>query len=227
MAGGIFGPVEVVEGIAIGEGVGAAIGDVVIPKLQEFKNERWQKYPYKPLDVGQAALAAIKGIPSTLNYLDEATKSGYGGEVFGVLEQNLRKYPGTGELLELWRRARLSKDEVDLALERAGIPPSYRDAVLDLFTGRLDPAIIAVAIQRGIMRDPGILPVGPPAGVGKVPKFPVSPLNTLDEAKAHGIDLERLFVETAIVGLPASNEQAASAYFRNIIELDDYYRAIS
>src|SRR2546421_3444702 len=77
------------------------------------------------------------------------------------------------------------------------------------------------------MRDRGLLPVAPPTGVGKVPKFPVSPLNTLDEAKAHGIDFERLFVETAIVGLPASNEQAASAYFRKIIELDDYYRAIS
>src|SRR6266566_4557703 len=137
MAGGILGPIEVVEGIAIGTGVGQAIGDVVTPKLQGFKNERWQKYPDKPLDAGQAALASIKGIASALVYVDEAAKAGFAGDVFGVLEQNLRKYPGTGELLELWRRARLSRDEVDLALERAGIPPAYRDAVLDLFTGRL------------------------------------------------------------------------------------------
>ena len=186
MAGGIFGPVEVVEGIAIGTGVGQAIGDVVTPKLQGFKNERWQKYPDKPLDAMQAALAAVKGFPTALALAEEAAKSGYDGDVFGVLVQNARSYPPTSELLELWRRARLTRDEVDLALQRAGIPQAYRTAVLDLFTGRLDPAIIAVAIQRGIMHDPGFLPVGPPAGVGKVPKFPVSPLNTLDEAKAHG-----------------------------------------
>src|SRR5207253_8023476 len=142
----------------------------------------------RPLDAGQAALASIKGIASALVYVDEAAKAGYDGNVFGVLEQLQRTYPGTSELLELWRRERLGRDDVDLALQRAGIPQAYRAAVLDLFTGRLDPAIIAVAIQRGIMRDPGILPVGPPTGVGRVPKFPVSSLDTLAEAKAHGID---------------------------------------
>jgi hypothetical protein len=227
MAGGLLGPIEVVEGIAIGTGVGQAIGDVVTPKLQGFKNERWQKYPDKPLSPGDAALASVKGFATALNLAEEAAKNGMDGDHFGVLVQNLRKYPGTGELLELWRRGRLSRDEVDLALNRAGIPVAYRDAVLDLFTGRLDPAIIAVAIQRGIMRDPGILPVGPPTGVGKVPKFPVSPLDTLAEAKAHGIDLERLFVETAIVGLPASPDLAARATFRNIIDRVDFDRAIA
>jgi hypothetical protein len=227
MAGGIFGPIEVVEGVAVGTGVGAGIGDTVIPKLQEFKNSRWQKYPHRPLAPGDAALAAVKGFPTVLALAEEAAKNGLDGDHFGVLVQNARRYPGTSELLELWRRERLTRAEVDLALERAQIPEPYRTAVLDLFTGRLDPAVIATAIQRGIMHDPGFLPVGPPAGVGKVPKFPVSPLNTLDEAKAHGMDFERLFVETAIVGLPASNQQAASAYFRGIIELDDYYRAIS
>src|SRR5205085_6828824 len=117
--------------------------------------------------------------------------------------------------------------EVDLARHRQGYADSYRAAVLDLFTGRLDPAVIAVAIQRGIMRDPGILPVGPPGGTGVVPRFPVSPLDTLAEAKAHGIDLERLFVETAIVGLPVSPDAAARATFRKIIDRVDFDRAIS
>ena len=72
---GLLGPIEVVEGIAIGTGVGQAIGDVVTPKLQGFKNERWQKYPDKPLEAGQAALASIKGIASALVYVDEAAKS--------------------------------------------------------------------------------------------------------------------------------------------------------
>ena len=213
--------------IAVGVGVGAAVGDTVVPKLENFKNTQWTNHPNKALPAGQAALASVKGFPTALALAEEAAKQGYSADVFGAMEQNLRQYPPTAELLELWRRARLSRDEVDLALTRALIPEPYRTAVLDLFTGRLDPAIIATAIQRGIMTDPGFLPVGPPSAAGKVPKFPVSGLDPLAEAKAHGIDEARLFVETAIVGLPASNEQAANAYFRGIIELADYYRAIA
>lgn len=213
--------------IAVGVGVGAAIGDVVIPKLENFKNAQWTAHTNRALPVGQAALAAVKGFPTALTLAEEAAKQGYDGDVFGVLVQNARTYPDTAELLELWRRKRLTLGEVDLALERAGIPKTYRDAVLDLFTGRLDPAVIATAIQRGIMRDPGFLPVGPPTASGKVERFPVSDLPTLLEAQAHGIDERRLFVETALVGLPASNEQAANAYFRGIIDLSDYYAAIA
>src|SRR5205807_6194553 len=97
----------------------------------------------------------------------------------------------------------------------------------DLFFERLDPSVVATAIQRGIMRDPGFLPVGPPTATGKVPAFPVSPLDPVAEAKAQGINEERLFVETAIVGLPLSLQEAASAYFRGIIELADFERAVA
>src|SRR5438309_11618929 len=103
-------------------GAGTALGPVLRPVLQDLQNVTWAEHPVRPLDVGQAALAAIKGVPTTLNYMDEALKSGYGGQVFGVLEQNLLKYPDTGELLELWRRDRLARDDVALALQRAGIP---------------------------------------------------------------------------------------------------------
>jgi hypothetical protein len=77
------------------------------------------------------------------------------------------------------------------------------------------------------MTDPGFLPVGPPSAVGKVPAFPVSPLDPTAEAASSGINSERLFVETALVGLPLSLDAAASAYFRGIIEHPDFLRAVS
>src|SRR5207245_5834732 len=109
---GILGPVEVVEGIAIGTGVGQAIGDVVTPKLQGFKNERWTKYPDRPLDPAQAALAAIKGFPTALKLAEEAAKSGYNGDVFGVLVQNLREHPGLPLALQMWRRGYIGYADV-------------------------------------------------------------------------------------------------------------------
>jgi hypothetical protein len=220
-------PLEITGGLAIGEGVGGAIADTVTPRLQAFKNDQWSKHMDVPLDAMQAALALVKGIPTGLDLTQEASFHGVNGNRLAVLEQLVRVYPGTAELLELWRRDRLTKDEVDAALHRQGYDDLYRAAVLDLFTGRLDPAIIATAIQRGIMADPGFLPVGPPTATGKVPAFPVSPLDPLVEAKARGIDEARLFVETAIVGLPLSLQEAASAYFRGIIELADFQRAVS
>src|SRR5207237_964846 len=82
------------------------------------------------------------------------------------------------------------------------LEPQYWASITELFFNRLDPAIIATAIQRGIMRAPFALPYDVDVPVGHVTPFPVSPLDAEAEARAHGIDVERLRVETALVGLP-------------------------
>jgi hypothetical protein len=208
-------------------GAGTALGPVLRPVLQDLANLTWEAHTVRPFGPELAAALVAAGIWTPGQATQEGAFTGFSSGRMDDLTKHALKYPDTAELLELWRRGRLTAGEVGLALQRAGIPDLYRAAVLDLFTGRLDPAIIATAIQRGIMQDPGILPVGPPTGTGKVARFPVSPLDTLAEAKAHGIDLERLFVETAIVGLPASPDLAARATYRNIIERVDFDRAIA
>lgn len=57
-------PAEIVGGGAIAEGVGLAIGDVVIPKLQDFKNSRWQKYAHMPLKAEDVARSIARSIPA-------------------------------------------------------------------------------------------------------------------------------------------------------------------
>lgn len=220
-------PLEITGGLAIGEGLGGAIADTVEPRLQNFKNSQWRAHPDKPLSVGEAVRAALKNVPTNLDLADEALQSGFGADVFATMQENEREYPGTAELLELWRRGKLSQADVDAALTRQMFDPTYRAALMELFNNPLDPAVIATAIQRGIMTDPGFLPVGPPTGEGNVKAFPVSPLDPLNEAQWSGVNEQRLFVETAIVGLPLALIESAHGYFRGILTLDDFKRAVA
>lgn len=206
---------------------GLAVGPLLKPILQALENETWSLYPDRPLDASDAAELVAQAIWDSGTGTSEAALTGVSKTLFRALVQGAMVAPDTGEALELWRRGKITEAQVDVALDKAKILPDYRDAIKELFSHRLDPAVIAVAIQRGIMPDPGFLPVGPPTEDGKVPRFPVSSLDALAEAQASGIDQDRLFVETAIVGNPASPDLAARMTFRGIIDETDYARAIS
>jgi hypothetical protein len=219
-----------IAGIAIG-GAGAA---AVEPVLEVPKQEAWKGNANRILDLGTLAHLVTQGLISEAAVTDHAQRNGYSADKLQALIQLNLRAPGVPEVLELWRRnasrpasEQITEAQVDHALAKAQIEPQYWPAVKELFSERLDPAVIAVAIQRGIMRDPGFLPVGPPAAQGKVPKFPVSGLDPLAEAISSGVTQDRLFVETAIVGNPASPDLAARMTFRDIIERVDFDRAIS
>jgi hypothetical protein len=219
--------------IAVGVGVGAAVGDVVVPKLEQFKNTQWTNNPYKALPATQAALAAIKGIPSALEFAAEAKKQGFGADVFGVLEQNLREHPELALALMMWRRGYIGAGDVDRYLHRHGFDADTRDAMLNppgeaggLKHERLSPQQIALGIVRSIIDDPGLMPVQLNTAGGVVPAYPPSSIGALGEAADAGIDRERLRVMVGEIGLPMSPQQAASALFRGIIERPDFNRAI-
>ena len=210
-----------------GIGVGEAAGVALEPVLDPLKQDAWAQNTPRVLDLGTLAQLAASGLISEDSAVAEGARSGFSPDRVQRATQLALTAAPVSELLELWRRGKISETLVDHGLAKARIEPQYWTPIKELFFGRLDPAIIATAIQRGIMKDPGFLPVGPPTTAGKVATFPVSPLDPLQEAQAHGIDEARLFVETAIVGLPLSLQQAASAYFRGIIELADFQRAVS
>ncbi len=225
--GNIFGPAEVVGGIAIGTGVGAAVGDVVVPKLQDFLNTQWSNNQHKPLSAGQVAeaIAELSGNPYANG--TEAANTGFNATRLGLLTDLARTAPSVAQALILLRRDLIDPSEFDHALWKAKLPLEWHGPLLALREELLDPAVLAVAVQRGIIPDQGILPVAPGSGPGKVPSFPVFDIKALEEALGSGVSNERFKVMVGNVGLPASNEQAASAYFRGIIELNDYHRAIS
>jgi hypothetical protein len=226
--------------IAVGVGVGAAVGDVVVPKLEDFKNTQWARYPHKALPAGQAALAAVKGFATALDLAQEAKKQGFDGDVFGVLEQNLREHPELALALMMWRRGYIGAGDVDRYLHRHGFDTDTRAAILNpagepggLKHERLAPAQIALGIVRSIIDDPGLMPVQLDTTGGAVPAYQVSSIQALDEAADAGIDRERLRVMVGEIGLPMSPQQAASAYFRQLVldngrtfSREDFNRAI-
>lgn len=211
-----------IAGIAIG-GAGAA---AVEPVLEVPKQQAWKDNPNRILDLGSLARLVAQGLIDQDAVVDEAERNGYGGDKLRAQIQLELKAAPVAELLVLWRRGRISETLVDHGLAKAQIEQQYWTPIKELLSARLDPAVIATAIQRGIMQAPFDLPYNPDVPVGNVTPFPVSDLDTTAEAAASGIDTERLRVETALVGLPMALDRAARAHFRGILTDGDYLRAV-
>lgn len=220
-------PLEVTGGLAIGVGVGGAISAVVEPKLQSTKNKAWSGSPNVPLSAHEVAELMAQASDSPYASYVEALNTGYEQERVDALVFLASTAPGTPEALYLWRRELISEAQARTAIQKSGLLPDYVDAVLDLFSERISPELIAVMVQRGIVANPGLLPVGPPTTTGAVPPMPQVDIDPVLEAQAHGIDQDRLAALARIVGLPASPDLAARMVFRSIIERVDFDRAIS
>jgi hypothetical protein len=218
-------------GNTIGEAAAFAMGTVTGPALgplvQDIVNEARAAHRVYPIGILDAAQLVAEGLYDEAHGDEVAAAHGIGAAPFADLVRLAEVAPGVPLALTLWRRGAITEAQVEHALEKAKIEPQYREPLKSLFTERLDPSVVALAIVRGIMDDPGYLPVGPPSGSGKVEPFPRSKLDTLKELAASGFDRERGFVQTAISGRPMGPESAASAVFREIIEKVDYQRAIS
>jgi hypothetical protein len=220
-------PLEVVGGIAIGEGVGGAIGAVVEPQLQGLKNDQWKKHPDVPPDAMTLALGVAQGQVAEAAARRWAKENGFDDDAFTALIEIANVGPGTAYAFELWRRDFIDEAGFRRALKRLGWEQEWITGVVKLKNELLSPDQIAVMVQRGILRDPGYLPVGPPTREGRVPPMPVANIPTEDEAAGSGYTHERMAALTRIVGLPASPDLAARMVFRGIIDRIDFDRAIA
>ena len=224
-------------GSSVGEAAafaaGLAIGPLLEPYLQELKNETWSHTPTRPLDPASMAQGVAEHKINPADGQNEAALSGLGATPFASLVKVMQKAPGIADGIRLIRRGQLTPGDFVTVLQRNGLEDAFVTAyqqvgVNDLqpVNEPLDPAVIANAIVRGIMDAPFPLPYTPPTGTGHIQAFPTSTLHTESEAAASGVDLDRLFVETAIVGRPMGAVEAAEANFRGILTDDDYLRAI-
>lgn len=211
----------------VGVGVGTAAAAAIEPIVEPGKQAAWDKHRNRLLDPGVLARLVAQGGITLGAAQAEAHLDGFADDKIDRLVYLAQTVPGVGEALRILRRAPAFADLFQHALVKQGIDPRYHPGLTDLQHERLPPAVIALAIVRGIMADPGYLPVGPPAAEGKVRAFPRSAIPTLAEAASWGWDSDRLFVQTAISGRPMGPEGAARAVFRNILERVDFDRAIS
>lgn len=207
--------------------IGAAVAEALRPEAVAIGQEAWSLTPTRAIPAGTAAAAAAEGLTSKGADAGEAAQEGYDAERFATMVETQRTAPGVPQLLTLWRRGAINDAELLHGLRKSKLETMWDAPLQTLRDERLDPAVIATSVQRGIMHDPGLLPVGPPTAVGKVPPMPVAQLDTLAEAAASGINEERLAALTRIVGLPPAPGELLQLVNRGTIEDADFYRGVA
>lgn len=216
-----------VTALLTGGAVAGAAADSVAPVLEAVKQHANAQRAIRVLEPGIAARAEAERTPGPVDYADDAKRHGVGQARFAALVELESTAPGSAQTLELYRRGEITRELAVRALHKAGLLEEYVEPVLSLFDDRLDPSLIAVMVQRGILPNPGLLPFGPPTEAGKVPPMPEVHIDPVAEARASGIDKDRLAAMARIIGLPASPDLAARMVFRGIIDRVDFDRAIA
>ncbi len=213
------------EGAAYAAGL--ATGPVLRPVTREVESEIWKLHPDRPVDAATAVAIVAEDVEQRDWGLNEAASNGTNTERFDAMLGEALNAPDLGTLYNLWRRGYVTDADFVHGLRKAKLEPRWDAALEQLKGDRLGIAVLALAIVRGIVKDPGFLPVGPPTAEGKVKAFPTSGIDALAEAAASGFDRDRLFIQTAISGRPMGPQEAAHATFRAILERTDFDRAIS
>lgn len=214
-------------GAIAGLGIGGAAATAFEPAFEVPRQVAWEGEPNRILDLGTLAHLIAQGLLDEGAAENEAARNGYNPNRLRAMVQVQLKAPDVAEALALWRRGRITEAQVDHALAKSQLEQQYHGAVKELEFGRLDPAVVATAVQRGILPNEGILPVGPPTARGVVEPMPMVDLDPFAEAFASGVNAERLKVEARIVGLPPGPGELLDLLNRGVIERADFLRGVA
>ena len=220
-------PLGSAPSVILGVGLGAAASTAIEPLIEPARQKAWENNPNRINPAALYAALVAQGAIDLSEGSGYALRDGLAGDKFRQLVYMAQRAPTYAEAQDLKRRNKINLDQLYHSFAKAQIEHQYWEALADLVDDRLSPQNVAVAIVRGLMVNPDILPVGPPTEQGKIPAFPVSSIDPVTESEASGFNKERLAVLAGIFGRPPGPELAARATFREIIEKVDYDRAIS
>lgn len=213
-------------GEALAFGLGFALSRALTPAAVGLEQEAWKVAPTRVPPGEQLAAGFAQGQVDESTAKEWASMSGYGDDAFAALVDIANVGPAVGQAMAAWRRGELTDVQFNRALHRAAIEEEWWPAIRALRFERLEPAEIAKALHRGIMRGADLLVMEPPLTPGKVPIVPPSPIDPIEEAKAAGVDAERLRVLTGNAGLPPGVIQMTQLLNRNVITVDDFLRGV-
>jgi len=114
----------------------------------------YQAIASNPHSVPDQATAAQMGASGVLNQNDAAfaiAKNGYDRGWADAMIELERQYPQTADALDLRRRGLISDADLDLALQRSGLPTNWIGAVRGLLVNPISPADAALAVLRNNM----------------------------------------------------------------------------
>lgn len=211
----------------LGFGVGVALAEALRPEANSLGQDAWAANPTKAVDAELAAAIVAEAVEQLTWGQSEAAMGGIDGARFAAMVGEALNAPAVGELLRMRRRGTINEAAFAHGLRKAKLEEQWDTAVAELAEERIDPAAIAVMVQRGVLRLAGLLPVGPPTDVGRVPPMPEVDIDPIAEAAAAGIDRDRLAAMTRIVGLPPGPTELMQLLNRREIDEADFYRGIA
>jgi hypothetical protein len=217
-------------GNTVGEGaafaIGAATAPALRPILQDLTNETWSLHPVRPPDAGTLANGVAQGQVDPGDAAVWAAQQGVGAEAFKALVDIANTGPGVPAAFDLWRRGVIDEQGFRRAVLRQGIEPEWIEDFTHLKFEKLDPAVIANAIQQGFLPGAGILP---PEGSEALPITPPTEevdIDPLAEAAAQGYDEDHLRVLAQLSGNPPGPMQLLDLWNRGIITEEAVERGI-
>lgn len=218
-------------GRAAAEGAGFAFGrasaPVLSPALEELRQEAWKVYATRIPDVAALAAGVAQEKINEPGAREWAQRHGFGRDSFNALVEIALTAPDVGMAMQAWRRGKLTPKQFEKVLRRHGIAKEWDDAIEALKLEVLPPVVLAQALHRGLIKDPGLMPVPPPTKEGNIKAYPVYDIPALAEAAASGYDHDHLGVLVGLAGNPMGPHEAAQSVFRKILLPEDFERAIA
>ena len=218
---GLFGDLVLSEQLLLSYAIGIAGGPALQPFVRTLVNDAWSSHPVLPPPPPLLAVGVAQGQIPHDQAAGWAAQTGLGTSQFDALVAAANVGMPLGQAFQSYRRGDLTQTQFETQLHRLGIEQAWWPMLDNLAHDRLDLGAIATAVHRGIMQDAGLLVTPVPTGPTNVPRIPVSPLDTLAEFAAQGIDAERARVLVADTGLPLSLGEMLQLYNRNVVTATD------
>lgn len=212
---------------AIGFGLGVALANSLAPLATQLRQEAYSLDPIVAPDAAMLAAGVAQGQVNESEAKAWAAQHGIGGTAFDALVNIANTGPAVGQAMDAYRRGLLTDAQFETALQRAAIEPQWWNALKALKDRPLDPAEIAKAIHRGIIKGDGLLIASPPTAPGKVPAVPPSSLDPVVQAAWSGYSEEKLRILVGNAGLPPGLHEMLSLWNRGIVTKDDVQRAVA
>jgi hypothetical protein len=210
----------------VGFGVGVPLAGALEPTAVDIAQNAWGPAPIRVLDARTLAVLVAQGLISADDAYLQANATGIANDRFDLMVQQARYVPPVGELVTLLRRSKLTDAELQHAVQKLQLEPEWGDLVARLAPVALEPAEIAKAIHRGIMKGDGLLVSEPSTVPGKVPIVPQSDLDPIEQAAWSGATAEQLRVMVGNAGLPPGIVQGLELLNRGAITVDDFSRLV-
>lgn len=222
------GPVGSAVGVLTGVAVGGAATTALDPAFEVPRQDAWSRNPNKILDVDLLARLVAQGGVDLSDAQSEALRDGFQSDKLDQLVYLAQTVPGVPEALLLWRRGLIGDDLFAHVIVKAGLDQRYAAPLQALKTAEIvGIGDLAYGVVRGILPAPSWVPVAPPTSGTTVPRFPQVPIDPIAEAAKLGFNEAQFQIMVGRSGLSLAPGLAATAFFRGLINAEDYLLAIA